>query len=280
MKYELLALDLDGTLLRRDSTISEENREAVEYAKRRGVQIVICTGRSYIEANQFQTQLISPSDWIISCNGTKICKPNEEENLFDAALMRQECEQILQICKKFDAKPQFLADAEIYSDLEVEKSFRLYCEKNKHVEVSPAKTICLQTMDEWESLLDARNKFSKAILYHEDPKVFDAMLQALTKLDCFELSPAAYPGSEYINVEICSKGIHKGAALKRLADHLGYGMEHVMAIGDSSNDLQMIQMSGLGIAMGNAPEEIKQQAFDCTATNAEHGVAKAIRKYL
>lgn len=278
MNYQLLALDLDGTLLGHDCTISQENKEAVEYAKQAGVQIVICTGRSFADAHQLQTQLIHPADWIISCNGTNICRPNQQETIFDAVLSQRECEQILQICKKFHAKPQFLSAEGMYTDWNVANDFRLLSKKDAIP--SRMKSICLHTMEEWEALMAKENHFSKALLNHEDAAVFEQMMQALTEIDCFELSPTAYPSSRYINVEICSKGIHKGAALQRLAHHLGYEMDHVMAIGDSSNDLQMIQMSGLGIAMGNASENVKQQANDCTATNGEDGVAKAIRKYL
>lgn len=278
MNYQLLALDLDGTLLQHDCTISEEDREAVEYARDSGVQIVVCTGRSFVDAEQFQTQLIHPADWIISCNGTNICKPNQQDTIFDSVLSQRECEQILQICKKFHAKPQFISDIGMYTDLDVENEFRALCKKD----AIPAKmkSICFQTMEEWDDLLAKKNRFSKALLNHEDAAVFEQMMQALKALNAFELSPTAYPSSRYINVEICSKGIHKGAALQRLAQHLGYEMDHVMAIGDSSNDLQMLEMSGFGIAMGNAPESVKGLANACTAKNAENGVAKAIRKYL
>lgn len=80
--------------------------------------------------------------------------------------------------------------------------------------------------------------------------------------------------------EILNKQADKGAALKHLAQHLGIKQEEVMAIGDNENDLPMIEFAGIGVAMGNATENVKQIANVITASNNEHGVAKAVEKYV
>jgi Cof subfamily protein (haloacid dehalogenase superfamily) len=81
-------------------------------------------------------------------------------------------------------------------------------------------------------------------------------------------------------LEILNKEVHKGAALERLATHLGLDRSEVMALGDNENDVTMIEYAGLGIAMANATENVKNAADIITASNDEHGVAEAIKQYI
>lgn len=81
-------------------------------------------------------------------------------------------------------------------------------------------------------------------------------------------------------LEIIEGTVNKGVALAALAERLGISRQDVMAIGDSFNDLEMIQYAGVGVAMGNARKEIKQQADIVTLTNEEDGVAEAIEQYV
>lgn len=81
-------------------------------------------------------------------------------------------------------------------------------------------------------------------------------------------------------LEITDSSVNKGVALAALAEHFGIDRSEVMAIGDSFNDLEMINYAGLGVAMGNARPEIKEQADIVTATNEEDGVAEAIERYV
>ena len=80
-------------------------------------------------------------------------------------------------------------------------------------------------------------------------------------------------------IEVMNKKASKGNTLGELATKLGFTADEVMALGDQGNDLTMIQYAGLGVAMGNAIDEVKDAAQAVTLTNAEDGVAAAIRKY-
>ena len=84
----------------------------------------------------------------------------------------------------------------------------------------------------------------------------------------------------YHNLEFTKAGVHKGIGLMKLAEHLGIAMEDTMAIGDTENDLQIINTAALGVAMGNATEEIKAAADYITLSNEEDGVAAAIQHFL
>ena len=103
------------------------------------------------------------------------------------------------------------------------------------------------------------------------------MIGALDATGRFELAPSIMYGGELKNVEINHKGVHKGYALEKLAKHLGFDMDAVMAIGDSDNDLAMLRMAGLGVAMANAEPHIRAAA---DAVTADNGVADAIGRYI
>jgi Cof subfamily protein (haloacid dehalogenase superfamily) len=81
-------------------------------------------------------------------------------------------------------------------------------------------------------------------------------------------------------LEVLNKQAHKGAAVKNLAEHLGIKQEEVMAIGDNENDLTMVEYAGIGVAMANATENVKNAADVLTASNEEDGVAEVINKYV
>jgi len=82
------------------------------------------------------------------------------------------------------------------------------------------------------------------------------------------------------NLEVMDKGVSKGSAVKLLCERLGINSDEVMAIGDNENDLSMIKFAGVGVAMGNAEDMVKEQADFITSSNDEDGVALAIEKYV
>ena len=109
--------------------------------------------------------------------------------------------------------------------------------------------------------------------------VVDEMTAALKKTGRFELSPSVMYGGALKNVELNRRGVHKGAALEKLCAALGISMEAVMAMGDSDNDRTMVELSGLGVAMGNAQPSLMAVADAVTGANTDCGVAQAIRQY-
>ena len=132
----------------------------------------------------------------------------------------------------------------------------------------------------WDAVLRREEgNVVKAILHHLDPAVVDEMTAALKKTGRFELSPSVMYGGALKNVELNRRGVHKGAALEKLCAALGISMEAVMAMGDSDNDRTMVELSGLGVAMGNAQPSLMAVADAVTGANTDCGVAQAIRQY-
>ena len=92
------------------------------------------------------------------------------------------------------------------------------------------------------------------------------------------MEEVVYFGSGSRSVEINNRGVSKGRGVKALADYYGFKREEIVCIGDNENDISMIEYAGLGVAMGNAIDEVKELADYITDTNKKNGVAKAIKK--
>ncbi len=108
-----------------------------------------------------------------------------------------------------------------------------------------------------------------------DTEKLDEIVKELSYYDDLELT-----NSLPTNIEINPKGVSKASALERVCEELGITMQQVLAAGDSLNDIKMIQAAGVGVAMGNAQDAIKQAADYVTETNEQDGVGKAIEKFV
>ena len=109
----------------------------------------------------------------------------------------------------------------------------------------------------------------------EEDEIRESVLKELQDKGLFEIS-----NSSLKNIEVNALGINKAVGLQKVCDLLGISMDNVMAVGDSLNDIAMITEAGLGIAMGNAQETVKEAADDVTGTNQDSGVAQAIEKWV
>ncbi|MFC5405617.1 Cof-type HAD-IIB family hydrolase [Cohnella soli] len=241
-KYKLLALDLDGTLLNDRSEISETNIEWVRRAVEAGVTVCVSTGRGFPSALPIAEQLglYTP---MITVNGGEIwTKPHEihRRTLLDW----EKIARLREIALRYNVWYWAYSTGGIH---------------NKEQWVDDVPTL------DWL-------KFG---FYSEDVPVLQDILREINDWEGLEIS-----NSSPYNIEINAMGVSKATALMELCKMLGCEMSEVVSIGDSLNDIAAIRASGLGIAMGNAQEEVKFAANVVTASNTEDGVAEAIRQYV
>lgn len=281
-QYKILALDLDGTLLDARSCISKENARAVRLAQQAGVQIVLCTGRNVREVRRFSEQLEAEPDWLVTANGAAVQKPNDTEPAFFDGLDERMLDIILTECATIDTDPCLYTTQDLYYG----HALRHFLENLKR-----RGRVVMDEADEgyhfvadrnaWRTVLKNEPRpFTKAILYHDDPDAIAPLTKALEQYGIFELAPSVMYGGELRNVEVNRMGVHKGRGLEWLAQHLGCTLENVIAIGDSENDLTMLQMAGLGVAMANSEPSIRAAANVITGSNTENGVAQAVYRYI
>ncbi|WP_087064625.1 Cof-type HAD-IIB family hydrolase [Intestinibacillus massiliensis] len=281
-KYKLLALDLDGTLLDENSRVPEENARAVRTAQGLGVQVALCTGRNAADARRFSAMLAAPADWAVTANGADVRPLDGGAPVYTAPLERTQCDTILQICSDFEADPCLYTADKLYYGWEFRKFVASLRGRGHPVDEALCDPgLFIGAPAAWQALLGREPEpFIKAILYHSDPDMVDRMQDALAQTGLFELAPSVMYGGALKNVEVNRKGVHKGRALAALAAQLGMGLDEVMAVGDSDNDLTMLQMAGLGVAMGDAAAHIRAAADAVTDGYTACGVARAIERYI
>lgn len=238
---KLIALDMDGTLLNDKGKISEENRLAIKEVQEKGVFVVLSTGRSLLTSREHADALKLRS-YLVTVNGSEIWDENRE--LVERKLMKTELiEWMLNLAKQHNSGFWAISTNQNWFN-EMPEELYSY---------------------EWL-------KFG---FFIDDDQIRETIFEALEKKGEFELS-----NSSLRNIEVNPAGINKAKGLGVVCSRLGIEMKNVMAVGDSMNDLAMIKEAGLGIAMGNAQETVKEAADWITATNEEDGVAQAIRKWV
>lgn len=251
-------------------------------AQQAGVQIVLCTGRNVREVRRFSEQLETAPDWLVTANGAAVQHPDDREPAFFDGLSTEMVDIILNECTAIDTDPCLYTTQDLYYG----HAFRHFLEN-----LQRRGRVVMDEADEgyhfvgdkntWRTVLaDEPRPFTKAILYHDDPNAIAPLTAALDKYGIFELAPSVMYGGELRNVEVNRVGVHKGRGLEWLAHHLSCTLANVIAIGDSENDLTMLQMAGLGIAMANSEPCIREAADVITGSNMENGVAQAIYRHI
>lgn len=263
-KIRLLAIDLDGTLLAPDKSLSEANIEAVCQAREAGVQVVLVSARPPFGIFPIAGRL-GLDGAMIAYNGAFGIEVPSEEVFIDRPLSRQDAVRLVEIIRRYDLYTGYYAAMEWF----VEK-------------------VCKET--EWEAeSLRRRPEVVEDLTHASLPgphKLIIIELDEPQKLTpCHSEIRAALPRvnahfSGENALEISDERASKGTALLLLAERMGLEPGHVAAIGDGENDLSMLQFAGTTAAVANAPAVVREAADFVVASNQDSGVAEAIRRLL
>jgi len=270
----LIAIDIDGTLLDPHFQISPRNAAALLAAHEAGAQILLATGRRHDYALPVARELGFPV-WLISSNGALI-RSTEGETFYFDRLPRASAIKLIRHMDQFRGNAVLTFDRPGHDALILERVEELN-----------------QTISRWiqnnESYIRYVSPLEDALL-HEDPiqamycgrvaRMEEAQLQ-LAKADFLEeitIMRTQYDHRDLCILDILNRDCSKGHALRRWAEHHSIPREQIMAIGDNYNDLEMLEFAGLPIVMGNASEDLRQNGWKVTASNAESGVAQALEE--
>lgn len=261
----LLCLDIDGTLLNDKKELPKENKEAIQYVLKKGVVVAIASGRSP-DALQYLLEELGIGNYTICLNGgmvvcekpiyQSIMEPNLIDQLLD--LVEHYQSQVFLSTKSFNITNKNLTE-------EMQKLIQ-------NGSLKAEQHIC-QSFDELRTMAK-KYPIIKAAIKEIDEKNFDELKAALKKKDLFHVVK-----SDTYFVDINSKHCNKGEGVRILAEHLHIPLCDVMCIGDNENDVEMIEIAGIGVAMENAVQEVKEVSDYITASNEACGVAKAIYKF-
>lgn len=264
MTIRLVALDLDGTLLGPDLTASAANRWAVGAAQSRGVVVTLATGRMLSATADFAADLGITAP-VICYQGAMVADPAGPVILCHKPLSLPVAREVLLLARENGWTTHAYVDDELWVEaMTPELAGRLDMLGHGQPRVVP-------------DMLNALNRPPTKILFTGSPPETEqtaALLRAW--LDSRAYVTISHPNFAEVADATCSKGV----ALAWLADRLGIRQEQTMAVGDGLNDAEMIAWAGTGVAMANAPDEVRRSANFVTSDVAGDGVARAMARFV
>lgn len=280
LRYRLIALDLDGTLLSSRKEITPRTRAALRLARERGIITVVATGRTPRSARLWSRQIGGGP--AICCNGAGVLDESGEL-MISTAIPKAPLLRVLElgatqrILTECYTKDQILLDRpweQVVRYLEWVRptmgSIGAWGSLIQLWQVNRMQPV--RNLRRWAEQPSAR-PILKVMLLGETQR-----LQGLAQQLHRELPGLSITSSAPDNLEIMAAGVSKGVGLEMLGARLRIPREAMIAFGDSTNDLEMLRYAGLGVAMGNATPPVKAVAARTTATCDEDGVAQMIEE--
>jgi len=275
MKYKAIFIDLDGTLLNNFKRISQTSVKAIKAAQKRGVLVVINSGRTPYEIEKILR--ISSLDLpYVALNGAYIRIPDEKKTIYKKHIEYGLCKEMLHISEKYKnnsfwytARYSYAYHLQRYPKL---SKYSLLQYLYEHVMLLSGRFLRNNNLK--AKLLAGSIGVYKCGFMSADKGKLAAIRKEIDELGRFETAVTAP-----VFLECNLKGVTKGSGLERMMKYFNMSPEEAIAIGDSENDIPMLQTAGLGIAMANASEKVKQFAGLLADTNVHSGVAKIIHQY-
>ena len=268
INYPLIVSDFDGTLVNNDGTISEKNKKAIaEYVAAGGV-FAISTGR-LPSGILSRAQELGLSGKVCCCQGAIILDIQTKEVILEG---RMSLESTLAACKKMEELGLHIHVYDLW-DYYVNKDdepLKLY-----EMLVKTKATLVLDKP--LAQFIEEKGLCAYKLLAMVEPAHNAALLKVL-QAENFEGCEVT-KSADFL-VEVVNKNYSKGTAVEFLANYYNIPLEKVIAVGDQLNDTPMIERAGLGIAVKNADESLKEKAnYVCTHTNEEGAIAEIIEKF-
>jgi Cof subfamily protein (haloacid dehalogenase superfamily) len=258
----LIAIDLDDTLLDNNIQVSPRACAAIRAAVKRGITVTLATGRMFASAVIFAKQ-IGLDVPLITYNGGLIRSSLTSETFLHQPVPVEVAGEILKLFDQHRWYIQSYVEDKLYVD-ELDDYALTYARFSKITPIAIGKELYTMKAAPTKLLGMTEEKNVKPLI-HQLMQLFPGKLYATS----------SKPGY----VEMMHPSVNKGQALSFLASKLGISQAEVMAVGDSLNDIDMLEFAGFGVAMGNAVPEVKAVAQAVTLRNNEDGVAEAIEKY-
>ncbi|MGI6172865.1 MAG: Cof-type HAD-IIB family hydrolase [Christensenellales bacterium] len=275
MKTRLVAMDLDGTLLGRDKKISERNKRALLACEKKGVMMVLASGRSFESVRELAlgAGLSSP---IISSNGTRVDESPNGVTLLEDTFPRDVSEQVYAIMKESGIYFVCYGHGKLFqNNLD---GYGAQRGVNK-ADAKPSDNdayILEVVQDEARMLNEGLEAPYKYVAFTTDEKRLAALKQTLIAKGV----PCSISSSWHDNIEVVAFGAGKGKALRTLRERYGLSREETMAFGDNLNDLEMLTEAGIAVAMENAVDEVKRIAQVIAPHHDESGVAAILEQII
>lgn len=272
-EIRMIAIDMDGTLLCDDKSCTKRNVEALKAAKEMGVEIIPATGRSTNGIPQIFYDL--DARYGIFCNGATCYDMKEKKVMVKDHFTIEEALELIRIAKKYDCTYDVYAQGCGYME---QRFFDHFDEYTTDQGIRALIRQTRKTIDEpLEEFLKKQNlTVEKVNMFFKDYEV----QREMARKEFLATGQTETVNSLYNNLEVVKKGCSKGKALMMLCEVLGYDISQTMALGDGDNDTSMVKEAGIGVAMKNAMDCVKEVADYITDDNNNSGVGKAVEKFV
>lgn len=262
----LIALDLDGTLLKDDKTISLKTKRVIQKAREEGHIVMIATGRPFRSSEPYYKELDLDTP-IVNFNGAFIHHPKDKSwGVYHTPLEVNIAKEIVEACTSFQFHNII---AEVIDDV------YFHYQDKKLLEIFGFGKPKITTGD----LRSFLNTSPTSMLIHTDEGNLKSIRDHLSSVHAEVISHRSW-AAPWPVIEIVKIGLNKAVGLKRAADYFQIPSERIIAFGDEDNDLEMLEYAGHGIAMGNAIEQVKSVAKNVTLTNEEDGIGVYLNEAL
>jgi Cof subfamily protein (haloacid dehalogenase superfamily) len=274
MAVRLIALDIDGTLLDSQWKLPLANRAAIAEATRRGIEVVLVTGRRYDFALPVAQKIESPLTMIVS-NGALIRAQDGTTHLRHL-LRRETAARALEITKRWRDGAAVVFDRPRENQVMLESTDTsdpmrgaYYARNREFLGVANPLESCL-IEDPLQVMLTGKvQPMSEA----------EEVLRGAQENGEFSIASTVYPSRDFAMIDVIHPSCSKGSSLAEWATLRGIAREEVMAIGDNHNDMEMLSFAGIPVVMGNCVPELKNFGWHETTSNDENGVAAAIEQF-
>lgn len=290
--YKLIAIDMDGTLLDSKKQISTQNLKALMAAKELGVKIVPCTGRPVLGIKRYLDKFhhCTDNDYVVGCSGAAAQNMGTGEIIYETNLNYDDYVYLYKLALNIGidlsvVTPEKLLTPMINLCTEVEAKINCIPFKLVH-----PKEITNETIIRRITYVNETKNFVKILKSILNTGKLKNDFPTLNENDNLFADDSNFPKeffdkytvlrSSAFAMEILNKKVNKGVTIGKLAEYLGIKKEEVIAIGDSGNDIHMLDYAGLGVAMDNASDSVKGYADFITGTNDENGVANVLEKFV
>lgn len=270
MTYKLLALNIDGTIVRSNDRITKQTKDAIEYVKSKGVYVTLVTSRSFPSAKKI-AKALKVDGYLITSDGSFVAR-SANDSLFVRRIKEERALQIVDVLERYECHIQIMNDS--------------YCLANKVKQKN--HLIAKMTIGIGEQIFNpvtfvdsvSEKLMEKPLAPHkinaqffteaEKEKAMTQLRKVVSGIQIIET------GSN--SVDMISVGVSKAKGLQKLGDRLGISSNEMVAIGVNDQDKDMITQVGLGVAMGNATRSVREVADWVTRTNEQDGVSYMIKE--
>lgn len=280
MAIRLILLDIDGTLTNSKKVITPETKAALLRVQQAGVKLALSSGRPQQGLVKLARELQMPEfgGYFVCYNGSRVVDCKTGEFLFNQPMTAQEAKAVLNHMKNFSVMPmidrgEYMYVTDVFNHTIHPELEKYPADFNVMQYESRANGFLLCEKHDLEEFVDfPLNK----ILTYADPAYLNAHWQEMAapfeeSLSCMFTAPFYY--------EFTAKGVDKAKAIREGLLPLGFSREEMMAFGDAQNDASMLELAGIGVAMGNAVPQVKALADEVTDSNDEDGIAHSLYKH-